>query len=279
MVHHKSAKSGLALALWHYIPRRIRLLVYQGLVAIGLGLYPPTSSPKCFRLPFGLYAKVGRTATLEAQALQLIAQYTDARVPRLVDALPSANGSFVVMTAIDGIPLRGRLNAMTAEEVASLASDLKASFDQVRTIPRIPPSAAVCGPDGGPFYCPRVDHSPVGPFATEKDFYAYLISKSHLPHQPRLKAIAEKVHNTQHPLCLSHNDLHPLNILVDDRNRLAGIVDWEGAAWMPDYWDYTRAHYGPENYAAWHTLLDQVFGSQPNELCVERELWKYNDPW
>ena len=45
-----------------------------------------------------------------------------------------------------------------------------------------------------------------------------------------------EVHSRDYRLCLTHNDLGPHNILVDDHWNITGIVDWESCAWMPEYW-------------------------------------------
>ena len=45
-----------------------------------------------------------------------------------------------------------------------------------------------------------------------------------------------EVHARDYRICLTHNDLGPHNILVDDDWNITGIVDWESCAWMPEYW-------------------------------------------
>lgn len=41
-----------------------------------------------------------------------------------------------------------------------------------------------------------------------------------------------------HSVVFTHGDLYRHNILVHD-GRLSGIIDWECAGWLPEYWDYT----------------------------------------
>jgi aminoglycoside phosphotransferase (APT) family kinase protein len=56
------------------------------------------------------------------------------------------------------------------------------------------------------------------------------------------------LHNaTGEDVCLTHNDLSSFNILADNEH-ITGIVDWEIAAWLPSYWEYTSAwHVNPQN--------------------------------
>lgn len=264
--------------LWLLVPRKFRLLVYQGLLLLGLHLYGPTSSTSCFRLPFGLYAKTGRSVKYsEAQALSLVSR-TSAKTPVLIDAIDTSKGQFIVMTRIPGKPIFGQLNVMTTKEMSLLASDLKRSFDQIRAV-KPPDNVKISSVTGGSFICYSISPDPIGPFTNEIEFYRYLTGRCHLSEQPRLRKLAYKVHTTSHSLCLAHNDVTPSNILIDSRNRLAGIVDWECAAWMPEYWDCTRSRYQKETYPAWLDLMNEVFGAREEELKVEVELWKFSDPW
>ena len=48
--------------------------------------------------------------------------------------------------------------------------------------------------------------------------------------------VIREVHSREYRLCLTHNDLGPHNILVDEHWNITGIVDWESCAWMPEYW-------------------------------------------
>ena len=51
--------------------------------------------------------------------------------------------------------------------------------------------------------------------------------------------VVRRAHAGPHRICLTHNDLGPHNILVDDEWNITGIVDWEACAWMPEYWCVT----------------------------------------
>ncbi|PFH45961.1 hypothetical protein AMATHDRAFT_130386, partial [Amanita thiersii Skay4041] len=208
-----------------------------------------------------------------------IAKHINTQTPRVIDAIPMNNRVFFVMTRIPGEPLSGKLGTMSEEERTRLASDLKRFFDQLRALP--PPSSGpqICGIGGGPFICYRIKSHFIGPFDTEPDFYRYLYDYSHLPWQDHLRQFCQKVHSRQHRICLTHNDLVQHNILVDSDNRFAGLIDWECAAWLPDYWEYTRAYYQYPQFDKWVQLLKGVFGTWPDELDAEMEMWKYNDPW
>ena len=167
---------GILLKIWLLFPSNIRLLTYRLLARIGHRLYPTTdpfgSMPRCFRLPFGLYAKTGHGVFMaEAEALRFVSQHISIPAPRLIDAIPVTEGAFIVMTALPGHPIADGLMRMSSEQRAQLASDMKECFEKLRSLPPPLSGPRICAADGGPFVCYRIGFDPVGPFATEKDFY------------------------------------------------------------------------------------------------------------
>jgi aminoglycoside phosphotransferase len=81
---------------------------------------------------------------------------------------------------------------------------------------------------------------------------------------------ATKSHQIKHNIVFTHGDLNLRNILVDDAGRITGIVDWESARWFPEYWEYTKAHFGVRDTIRWLAdVIDRVFLSYREELHVE----------
>ncbi|KAE8146324.1 hypothetical protein BDV25DRAFT_133022 [Aspergillus avenaceus] len=39
----------------------------------------------------------------------------------------------------------------------------------------------------------------------------------------------------------THGDTAPRNILINEKNEITGILDWEYAGWYPDYWEYAQS--------------------------------------
>ena len=179
------------------------------------------------------------------------------------------------MTRMPGEPLGNGLQSITTEECSLLASDLKLCFDQLHSIPAPSVGPHISGIGGGLFRCYRILSEHIGPFATEPDFYCYLYDKS--PRGDYLEQFGREVHTTPHKICLSRNDLILDNILVDSNRRLSAIIDWECAAWLPEYWDYTRSYLLRDSYHQWKCFMDEVFGLRPEDLRVEMEMWKYNN--
>ncbi|PFH45954.1 hypothetical protein AMATHDRAFT_157165 [Amanita thiersii Skay4041] len=215
----------------------------------------------------------------EPDAMRYVSKYTSLPIPRVIDAIPVEDGAFFVMTRIPGEHMMRQITTFTEKERSLIASDLRRGFDLLRALPPPPSGPQICGFDRGSFLCYRIKHEPVGPFDTESDFYQFLYDYSHLKMQDHLKNFGREVHGRKHRICLSHNDLGPHNIILDSNKRLAGVIDWECAAWLPDYWEYTRSCYYLQLGKEWQQLMVDVFGPWPEELRVEQEMWKYNDPW
>ncbi|PLN74733.1 hypothetical protein BDW42DRAFT_198146 [Aspergillus taichungensis] len=38
----------------------------------------------------------------------------------------------------------------------------------------------------------------------------------------------------------THADIAPRNVMVDEENRVTGLLDWEWAGWYLDYWEYAQ---------------------------------------
>lgn len=80
------------------------------------------------------------------------------------------------------------------------------------------------------------DGQHVGPFEDEAAFSQHLM----FPDNPTRRC---------HKVYFTHSELNPRNILVDRiaapcgayRWIVTGIVDWEFAAYYPEYWEYTKA--------------------------------------
>lgn len=58
------------------------------------------------------------------------------------------------------------------------------------------------------------------------------------------------------PPVFTHADLNPFNILVCG-DKVVGIIDWESAGWLPNYWEYTSASFGNLTRTGWKDVLDQ----------------------
>ena len=72
-----------------------------------------------------------------------------------------------------------------------------------------------------------------------------MISMSHLDKQEHPKVVARELHSTPHQIVLSLG----------------------------------TGQHGKDGYPEWKFVMNTMFGTYPDALKVEMELWKYNDPY
>ena len=97
-------------------------------------------------------------------------------------------------------------------------------------------------------YCERISLGsyPAGPWDSVDDFHKELMLRALPLNIPKdvnaeeVNDVIRRAHLRRHRICLTHNDLGPHNVLVDEKWNITGIVDWEASAWMPEYWCVSR---------------------------------------
>lgn len=107
----------MSRALWLCVPQKLRMFIYRCGVRAGT----PTSSPRVFRLPFGLYAKVGNDSNImEGLATQYVSINTSIPVPTVLDIVKTHIGTLFLMTRVPGNPvadIQGGLNMASPEQL------------------------------------------------------------------------------------------------------------------------------------------------------------------
>ncbi|KAJ5951478.1 uncharacterized protein N7479_009891 [Penicillium vulpinum] len=115
-----------------------------------------------------------------------------------------------------------------------------------------------------------------GPFKSHEGFHAYI--RADVPPETFGPKVTE-CHSRRYRTCFTHADLAPRNIMVDN-GKVSAIVDWQFGGWYPEYWEYTKAHYGPIDQPEWYNGLANALEKRyDDELEAERILWrKLDDP-
>ncbi|WEW59815.1 hypothetical protein PRK78_005295 [Emydomyces testavorans] len=262
-------------SLWYVVPKVVRVMIYRRLRRVGKSRYPIQFSPLVQRLPFGLYLKMcARCNENEQNALKLVERYTSIPAPLFVDTFQDENETFFVMTGVRGQRLEQVFHRMSYKERDQLIDDISRYVGQLRHIPNVT-AYPIANTVGGPVIDHRIPDGRGGPFKAESDFNHYISDKRGSPEERRVIA---SVHSRKHQVIFTHSDLHPSNILID-RGRLSGIVDWECAGYMPEYWEFTKAMCGVLNREQWEDLWRHTFGTRYEaELKAERILWDRTPP-
>ncbi|KAJ5701006.1 hypothetical protein N7493_012052 [Penicillium malachiteum] len=261
------------------VPLWARIKLYAYLWRVGNRRWPTISRGCVQRLPFGLIMKECiKAPQSEPNALKPIEQHTTISAPQLIDAGEHDGKTYIIMTKIPGEDLDLVLHLMSYEERDRLTDDLVDCVDQLR---RIPNSTPYCFANtiGGSIYDHRIpDDEPVGPFNDETDFNNYLLSYIDCTPDKALRENGEPISMRQdHQSYFTHCGFHPSNILMQN-GRLSGIVDWECAGYMPDYWECIKARRASWNSPPLLALFVNVFkrfGDYEEEWENKRVLWRH----
>ncbi|KAH9876024.1 hypothetical protein IAQ61_003489 [Plenodomus lingam] len=156
----------------------------------------------------------------------------------------------------------------TDQQVRAVAQDLKEYIAELRQIPRTVKSEyQICNALGGGILDWRIGDSQREElrFRDETEFNSKLTYD--LPFTTEAWDTIMKSYGVKHDIVFTHVDLNMRNILVDENMRLSGIVDWECAGWYPEYWEYTKGHFGVRVHVRWIAdVIEQAFTQYPDEL-------------
>ncbi|KAI0643873.1 kinase-like domain-containing protein [Trametes meyenii] len=271
-------------------PVSLRHWFWSKLIYLSTTYWEPNSTYAIAPIFGCIYIKrrKGCTRPEEAETTRFVRRHTSIPVPIIVDCFTVDGLCWIIMTALPGGPLDPWMNDLKEEDIRRIASQLSMHLAELRAIPP-PRSGAVSAINNAPIQCCRltVDGRPIGPFASIAEFNAYLCSPTlHVDRQPGLDEdhvwrTIRAAQSCPHKIVLTHNDLAPRNIMIDEDGNITGILDWECAAWLPEYWEYTKAHFtelvsepfgGP-----WNDIMDSIFPQYALEKEAEIYLSQLHD--
>ncbi|KAF8216831.1 hypothetical protein K438DRAFT_1658325 [Mycena galopus ATCC 62051] len=267
-------------SIWLYVPSSWRGCIYRTLLRFQLALHVPCSN--AYRLP-GCYLKICDSPD-EALATEYVRTHTSIPVPKVLDVVrvPARsvhhNRSWLMISAIlPGTPLfisgsGHRLKDASERQVQRVCEYLRDWIAQLRN--ESPFDQRVCGFTGGSFRSYRISEDLVRPFASADDLHAHeslTLPPSELASNPQLAHLVSARKNKSYRIHLVHGDLLLHNILADSDLRPTGIVDWECAAWMPEYWETVSSARGAFGYMwRWKDIRREAFPAYEAEVELDR---------
>lgn len=182
------------------------------------------------------------------------------------------------------------------ESRESLRNQLKHLICELREVPN-PVPGRVAGAGGGVIIDDRYTEGRskpnvpyFGPFSSVRDFHLWLRCGLELPVQegpgigPSQKAELEEMIKAQderdYSTILTHGDLNSFNIIVRD-DKIVGIVDWESAAFYPDYWELTSTLNVNVYDEVWKPEIEKILDLPrfSKEYRMEQIRRKYFQDW
>ncbi|CDO76789.1 hypothetical protein BN946_scf184978.g18 [Trametes cinnabarina] len=265
------------------LPLRVRRTIWGYLFTLGRQRWQVESAAQ--RIPGGMYVKNGDLIRpTEGNAMRFIGdRIPSLPIPFVVDNFTFEGRTWLVMSRLPGCNLAEAYIDITPEIEQRLSKQLSRLLAPLRALP--PPGPVVCGFDGGPIYCERLAFGspPVGPFESVDSFHHFLLARARKLNVPegeaaRVQDTIRRAHSRPHQIRLTHNDLGPHNVLVDDDWNITGIIDWEACAWMPEYWELTKGTFLPQyRKGRWNRIMTSVFPEYAVELEAERFIVNYRD--
>lgn len=249
------------------------------LLGQGRAIYPNHCTPVTTRISETLVLKHGKYVRLtEATTMQFIRDNTTLPVPRVFDAWKHGDGTTVILMewigGEDVQTLETCWPLLTSRQKTDIASQVRGHLDQIRSLVQPPHLRGYIGPpDGSRIYDPRLTDQLCGPFTSEAEFNAFLLSRvERFKQDPDLRLQIEAVRNklrTDHRIVFTHGDINKRNILVDGQGRVVGLLDWEMAGWMPEYWEHCKIVYARWEDAEWlsyvHLFVDPYDAEMAND--------------
>ncbi|TWU75726.1 hypothetical protein ED733_007685 [Metarhizium rileyi] len=192
-----------------------------------------------------------------------------------------------------GLPV---LSMPTLEQARSLASDCLSAaqkYDIARQIRKLvtqlrktPPKNVQLGSTAREEYSLLLDKHQSNTYwavrrkPTHRMFVAFLMSSFHATVPGSVAAALSDQLKREAPLVMSHGEICPRNILVDNYKVIA-IMGWGCAGWYPDWWEYVKffeARTSDKN-SDWYEYASEIFTDEfPAELAAYQGIVRCQAP-
>ena len=220
----------------------------------------------------------GPCELVELEALKYVAQYTSLPVPRVYGTYRVDGRLYIEMEYIEGETVQaawvGRL--LSSAEKKVIVEQVAGYIKRLRLL-EPPQKGVVASAEFKQCLDYRVGYTLFGPFFSHEEFHSFL--RGHIPLESCTQVYGESVtlcHARQYRTYFTHADLCPRNLIVRN-GKIVAIVDWQFAGWYPEYWEYTKAHFGLLNMPDWYAGFQRAVTRYNDELAAERALWQQFD--
>ncbi|KAJ5799108.1 uncharacterized protein N7518_001176 [Penicillium psychrosexuale] len=211
----------------------------------------------------------------ELEALRYVAEHTSIPVPKVFNTHYYDDRLYIEMEYIRGMSLEKAWHRgyLSEDQKKHIINQVAGYISQLRRL-EPPQEGIVASATFDKVLDHRVGCWNFGPFISHEGFHSYL--RADLPVDSLGPEIAE-CHSRHYRSCFTHADLALRNIMVDN-GKVSAIVDWQFGGWYPEYWEYTKAHYGQVDRPDWYTGLQNALEKRyDDELAAEQVLWRRLD--
>ncbi|KAF2718546.1 kinase-like protein [Polychaeton citri CBS 116435] len=180
-------------------------------------------------------------SSYEARNIRYIQQHTTIPVPEIIHEWVEGDRYYLIMKRIPGVTLEKAWPTMSDTDKECVAKQTAACLAQLRKLT----SDRIETLEGEP-----VQEA----FLFDDQLWETLAKELENVPEDLRRRLRRNMPSSQ-PYTYTHSDLTTCNIMVKD-GQLTGIIDWEGSAFFPSWWQSTslRIGLGPDDFA-WKRLL------------------------
>ncbi|KAG8629841.1 hypothetical protein KVT40_001460 [Elsinoe batatas] len=212
----------------------------------------------------------------EAEAMRFVQDNTAIPLPKVYREHQLGQLRYIEMEFVQGEDLERAWGKLTHDQKSSVIQEITLFVSEMRQL--TPPTGrAVSSATGNAKRDGRVGSRMFGPFKDHSAFHSLL--HGHLSPGDVTQAFGPEVmevHSRDYKTMFTHADICLRNVIVRD-GKVAALIDWAYAGWYPEYWEYTKLHYGQLNVPDWYGPLSSSLARYEEELQVERLLWSRLD--
>jgi hypothetical protein len=219
----------------------------------------------------------GPCDSAELETLKYVAQYTSVPVPKVYSTYDANGRLYIEMEYFEGQTLQAALanHLLSSVEKKAVVEELAGYIRQLRLLG--PPQRGVASAEFKQCTDCRIGYTPVGPFLTHGEFHSFL--REFISLESCTRVYGESVtlcHIRQYRTSFSYADPFPRNVIVRG-GKIVATIDWQFAQWYPEYWEYTKAHFGLLDMPDWYAEFQRAVARYGDELAAERALWRQFD--
>ncbi|KAJ5542128.1 hypothetical protein N7461_008131 [Penicillium sp. DV-2018c] len=218
----------------------------------------------------------------EAEAMRLVFKHTDVPVPEVLftdfspDEVITSRSDFfksdfhppeglIGMTIIPGVPLEQKWDTLDDKAKESICLQLWDLISTIRSIPRPPEFEGLyqCAADGSQSRDPMLEdlQKPARPLSSDSELRARIYERYiHCGGTRYENSLLDMLPRSERSV-FTHADIAPRNVMVDEQEKITGILDWESAGWYPDYWEYAQI-LRPAFWGDWSTWMEKTAPQQ-----------------
>jgi aminoglycoside phosphotransferase (APT) family kinase protein len=226
---------------------------------------------------------------LEAEVTRFVRANTSIPVPEVYDFWIDKQGQGnLMMEFVEGEKLQRKWRHLSPKQKLTIMRTLRRYIDELRALPQLNPQCRIESLSHGPCFDFCISSERLhGPFPDEAAYNDWRISTflsfigdKHQPTAARLKQLRSQMPD-DHRIVFTHGDISRQNILVkldgngglEDEIRITALLDWEQAAWRPEYWEGMKTVYGIQPTSDWAVLArEELASGYNNEIAIEEEL-------